>query len=485
MSKRHIGAIGVDLATDDVVELTFTEKQSLLDFDIVLFRPSIDQFLKWAGSYKGKPCLDDDSSFQLKECFEHWRREIRSLVDVGKTVIVFLSELQEVYVATGTHAYSGTGRNQKATRHVTLFNNYQSLPTSFEVLPSAGRSIKLAAKGVEAISSYWTEFKEASAYKVIIKTEGPMPLAALLTRVGDKPVGLIRRSNSSAGAMVLLPDVDFCPANFIDTEGDEGTEEIWTPAAEKFAQRFLASIVEMDRVIRAEGEITPMPSWAKAPEYALGGEDKLRSELLLAESEVEKAVKRKEEKEDELLKVGRFRALLFEKGKLLERSIIDALHVFGFSAAPFASADSEFDVVFQCSDGRLIGEAEGKDTKPINIEKMRQLAMNIQEDLQQETVDKPAKPVLFGNPFRLDPVAGRPFPFTDKCVSAAKASSTALVFTPDLFSPVRYLLSSTDEEYSKDCRLAIISTVGRVTFPAPPSVIVEKQTQNFEAIDAV
>ena len=79
MSKLNIGAVGVELATDDVVQLEFTEKQSLLDFDIVLFRPSIDQFLGWDDPYNGKPCLSDNRSFQLKECCEHWRREIRNL----------------------------------------------------------------------------------------------------------------------------------------------------------------------------------------------------------------------------------------------------------------------------------------------------------------------------------------------------------------------------------------------------------------------
>jgi ethanolamine utilization microcompartment shell protein EutS len=482
MSKLSIGAVGVELATDDVVRLEFTEKQSLLDFDIVLLRPSIDQFLQWDDSFNGKTCLSDDRSFQLKECCEHWRREIRNLVEVGKTAIVFLSELQECYVATGSHSYSGTGRNQKTTRHVGPFNNYQLLPIKIDVVPSAGKSVKLASKGAEAITSYWSEFKDSSSYKVIIKTEAPLISAALMTRVGDKPVGLIRRSKSSAGAIVLLPDVDFNQVEFTATKSGE---EVWTAVAEQFAQRFLASVVEMDRALRAEGEVTPMPLWAKEIEYTIGTENKLRSELLQTEREVELAVKRKEEKEDELLKIGRFRGLLFEKGRPLESSIIDALHILGFSAAPFSNAESEFDVVFSCSDGRLIGEAEGKDTKAISIEKMRQLSMNVHEDLMQATVETPAKPVLFGNPFRLTPVSDRASPFTDKCVSAAVTSSTALLFTPDLFLPVQYLLSNPDEEYAKDCRMAIISAIGRVTFAPPPAKVVSIQTPSLELDEGI
>ena len=118
----------------------------------------------------------------------------------------------------------------------------------------------------------------------------------------------------------------------------------------------------------------------------------------------------------------------------------------------------------------MIGEAEGKDNKAVNIDKLRQLAMNIHEDLQREEVASPAKPVLFGNGFRLLPLEERSDPFTEKCHSAAATSSTALVFTPDLFPPVQYLVSQPDPDYSRSCREVILNVVGRVAFPKAPAV---------------
>jgi hypothetical protein len=56
--------------------------------------------------------------------------------------------------------------------------------------------------------------------------------------------------------------------------------------------------------------------------------------------------------------------------------------------------------------------------------------------LSYTRVTKPAKPVLFGNAFRLVNLCDRADPFTEKCLSAAETSSTALVFTPDLFELV-------------------------------------------------
>ena len=126
-------------------------------------------------------------------------------------------------------------------------------------------------------------------------------------------------------------------------------------------------------------------------------------------------------------------------------------------------------MVFECAEGRLIGEAEGKDNKAVNIDKLRQLAMNVHEDLQRQEVMTPAKAVLFGNGFRLQPLDERPDPFSVKCYGAAATSSTALVFTPDLFAPVQYLMAHADEEYSRRCRDVILGTVGRVKFPEPPS----------------
>ena len=55
----------------------------------------------------------------------------------------------------------------------------------------------------------------------------------------------------------------------------------------------------------------------------------------------------------------------------------------GFVASPYKEANSEFDVVFESAEGRLLGEAEGKDSKAISVDKLRQLVMNIHEDLQR------------------------------------------------------------------------------------------------------
>lgn len=467
MSTRRILTVGLELASSDTQYASFHSKTSLLDWDIVLFKPLIEDFYDYGGygeDFQGKPSLSDSSSFQLKECCEHWRREIKQAVETGKTVIIFLPALQEVYVDTGKRSFTGTGRNQKTTRHVAKYDNYQAIPATLSPVTTKGNTMILSVRGAEILAPYWAEFESESRYEVLI-TDPKVP-ACVVTRTGDRTVGALYRSKASAGTLLILPNIDFYPETFIKEKGGKQT---WTPAASQFAGRMVATVVALDKALRAAGEVTPEPVWATDSRFSLGTENALRVELLEAERKVEEAQKRKEELSDQLRSAGAFRALLFEKGKPLENAIIDALRDFGFAATPFKDSDSEFDVVFESEEGRLIGEAEGKDNKAVNIDKLRQLSMNIHEDLQRESVKEPAKPVLFGNGFRLQPLGERADPFTEKCHSAAKNSSTALVFTPDLFSAVQYLVSHPDDAYARACRQALLSSTGRVTFPPQPA----------------
>ena len=465
MSMKRILTIGLELASTDTHYETLRSKASLLDWDIVLFKPEISEFTEYGDFYQGKRSLGESLSFQLKECCEHWRREIKQAVEAGKTVLVFLPSLDEVFVDTGQRSYSGTGRNQRMTRHVTAYNNYQAIPAELSPMTATGNSMKLSPKGAEVLAPFWTEFESSSRYTVILAN--PDVPASIVTRTGDRAVGAIYRSKSSAGSLLLLPDIEFDAESFFRTKGDEQT---WSAAATKFAGRMVSTVVALDKALRTAGEVTPEPLWAANVQFSFRKESALRVQLLAVEQEVEQAQRRKEKLEEDLTSAGAFRGLLFEKGKPLERVVIEALRLFGFAAAPFKDSDSEFDVVFESSEGRLIGEAEGKDNKAVSIDKLRQLSMNIYEDLQRDSVTVPAKPVLFGNGFRLLPLSDRSDPFTDKCQSAAHSSSTAIVFTPDLFAPVQHLADTSDLEYARACREAIFAATGRVSFPRPPAI---------------
>lgn len=465
MAKKRILSVEAELSSDDVKYCGFDSDSSLLDWDIVLFKPTIFDVVHYSDFYKGKPSLYDSSSFRLKERSEHWRREIKDAVESGKTVIVFLDELYEVYIDTGERQYSGTGRNQKTTRIVGEYDNYQCLPVNVNPIKTKGSSMVLSPRGSELIASYWKVFEEYSKYNVTL--EGDNIPTCITTKNGEKSVAAIYRSKNSNGALILLPDINFYQEEFLK-ETDEG--QSWTREAEVFSSKMIKAVVELDRTLKNEGSSTPEPEWAKEQEYTLTKETEIRSGLLKIEEKLDKLQDQKGALIDNLRDLARLRNLLFEKGKPLEYSIIDALIILGFKAEQYHDTESEFDVVFESKEGRLIGEAEGKDNKSINISKLRQLEMNIHEDLEREEVKEPAKAVLFGNAYRLDPVMERAEPFTAKCISASERSSTALVFTPDLFTVAQYLNNKKDARFATKCRKAILKTVGRVVFPETPEI---------------
>lgn len=70
-----------------------------------------------------------------------------------------------------------------------------------------------------------------------------------------------------------------------------------------------------------------------------------------------------------------------------------------------------------------------------------------------------------GKEGRLTKVKDRDKPFTQKCMSAAERTSTALVFIPDLFRVVQYLSNNRDKRFATKCRKILLNTVGQVIFP--------------------
>lgn len=478
-TKKIIAVGGVHFADDDVEHVDMKSNTSLLDWDIILFRPLIDEFcVNERDRYMGKISLNDDRSFQLRQCSEHWRREIRQAVEGGKTVIVFLSAFTEVYAATGQKTHSGTGKGRLTTTIVDLVSTYHSIPAELAAVPTLGSSMKLRPLEAEVLAPYWKEFESASQYQALL-THPQVPVA-ITTRSGDKAVGALYPSKSSSGTLVLLPDIDFVADEFFDGEN-------WNEVGEQFAARFLSTVVALDRALHAGSDITPEPEWATAAEFISVAERALLEAVLSAESAVEIAQRAKEQALEALAGAGAYRYLLYEKGKPLEFAILQGLQLMGFSATSYKDATSEFDVVFECAEGRLIGEAEGKDSKAVNVDKLRQLAMNVIEDFQRDSVDRQAKPVLFGNGFRLSAPQDRADTFTEKCKTAAMSSSTALVATADLYVAVKNLLDEPDEGYAGACRQAILTGIGRVVFPvkAPlrlKAVGVKRRTVRAKAV---
>ena len=72
MAAKEILSIGFELASDDVQYFDFESDISLLDWDIILFKPIINSYVSCLEDYyQGKPSLSDSTSFRLKEQCDH------------------------------------------------------------------------------------------------------------------------------------------------------------------------------------------------------------------------------------------------------------------------------------------------------------------------------------------------------------------------------------------------------------------------------
>jgi hypothetical protein len=461
MSAKTIFCVGVSLPGDEFEEIPFDSNRSLLDADIVLFEPSLAPYEGYK-YYEGKPLIGEYDSAVVLDHLAHWRSELVAATNAGKLVIIYLARPSDVYRHTGRNQYSGTGRNRQVTNIVEPVRSYAAVPTVERAVISEGLGMKLCNR-CEFLMPYWNVAAAYSRYEVYV--EGKFGQIVLQTKSGDRTLGALVRGR---GSLLFLPPIRYPDEEFIkwDEKGENGK---WTDAALKFGKRLVQGLVVLSDSLTGNSAVTPMPEWANESAYQIQQERDVIEKVSLIDSEIASLKKSREELEQERLKASCLRGLLYEKGRPLELAILDALRALGFVADGHKEGESEFDAVFVSPEGRFLGEAEGKDLKPINIDKLGQLERNLQEDFQRDEVREYAKGVLFGNADRLAPPDRRGDAFTAKCVSGAKRAKIALVRTIDLFSPAKYLKEYADEEYAKRCRVAIFAAEGEVVgFPPVP-----------------
>lgn len=140
MMPKKLISVGVEIPGGDIENVTLASDQSLLDSDIIIFKPGIP-YLNYHENYKGRPCLTDDASFRSRQALSHWRKELIAAYDADKLIVVLLSRPELVYAATGQVTYSGTGRNARGTRVVDELSSYQAIPVNWKFYSASGREM--------------------------------------------------------------------------------------------------------------------------------------------------------------------------------------------------------------------------------------------------------------------------------------------------------------------------------------------------------
>jgi hypothetical protein len=477
------------VSADNIRDISFTSAESLLDGDIILVGPDLSGYHSYEGkTFRGLECLDDDCSFRLKRDIAHWRSEIAAALGAGKTVIVWLLNVPKVSVATGEKQHSGTGRNRTTTRIVEEFDPYTVIPGNIGSIVRKGGVRIRRSQDLGMLATYWHEFGTPTKFEAYI--DHFKGNALLETQTGNMAVAGVVKFGQLSGSLVLLPPPNLneqidgriemlvAKAAKSNKAVDKAAKARQTIAAQKKAEhsvvdQFITAIVSLDKAAQTDRQVTPPPTWTEDAKWRLSAEETLANALTANAESIAALQSKREMLKNDLGKVQQLRALLFEKGPALESAILLALRTLGFEAENFTEGDSEFDAVMVTPSGaRLIGEAEGKDEKAINVDKLDQLDRNIKEDFARQPDESArfAHGVLFGNAYRLSPPTERGEFFTPKCMIAAGRSGIILVRTPDLFIAAKYLQEHDDEAFRLNCRGAITDGIGKVAeFPNLPA----------------
>ena len=458
--NKHIVTIGYEIPGryEDLVD--FNSKTSLMDADIVLFFPEF-WFYEYDSNYCGKTCYSESGSFQLKEDMCHWKKELDSFLKLGKTVFLFLAKKEEYYLHTGQKYYSGSGKSRVTTNSVDLHNNYDFLPIDIGNITSAnGKQINLIGNPI--FSLLYNKFKNNLTYQTYI--EKPREGIAIFTgKDKTKILGAIYKIGS--GHLITLPVLTFNEKDFTEVKKDEKGEdkEYWNKKGIQFGNGFVDCLLEIESKLTEGAKKTPAPAWVSQKQFS-GEKEKILYESMNKNcAKIEEIKKKNEKLKVELEKELDLKDLLYEQGKPLESAVIKALEILGFQAENYNDGDLEIDqVIISPEKRRYIGECEGKDSKDIDITKLRQLLDSLNADFARDEVQEKAFGILFGNPERLKDPKERKLDFTTKCKTGAKREQIALVKTVDLFIVAKYLTENNDEDFKKACREAIHSCLGEV-----------------------
>ena len=462
MTKK-ISTIGYELPGKSNELVDFNDKKSLMDSDILIFSPETPN--GYDSDYQGKASYSDTGSFQYREAIQHWRKELASFLNSGRTVFLFLTEKESFFLKTGTKEY----KPKMTLSHVEEHHNYEFLPVSVGVITTAkGKSIEFI--GNSLFSKFFKTFNKNLEYKVYLENIGT---ASVIFTGKDRTKILGAVYKVGVGNMVVLPYLEYNRAKFIKYKKDKKGEETgyWTPEAIKFGHTLGSALVEIDSGLTKEGAKTPPPAWVARKSFSTTKESSLNEE-------VEQNLKKIHEIEDtnkklntELIGEQVLKDLLFEQGTPLELAVIKALEILGYKAENFDDGELELDQVITSPEGyRYIGECEGKDNKDVDITKFRQLLESMSADFAREEVEEKAFGILFGNAQRLTDPKDRTLDFTQKCKTGATREKIALIKTTDLFAVAKFLKETPNESFQKICRDAIHGGLGGIVkFPDVPS----------------
>lgn len=429
--KYKIASLGLHIDDDDISNIDFSSKNSLLDSDVIWTFPqkSFIPITSARYNHNKRPLFDGIDAFQKQ--LHYWYETLLMTLNKGRVVICFIEDLQ--------HYYLQMPRGKKIMNQVLSMIPYADL---LNITEGGGKEMANIA-GKEFGHSI-KDLKQHLEYKVTFDTEFGVPL--LSTRKKEATVGIAKRVGN--GMLIVLPQI----------RNNSFTKEVI-----KSLKEFSRNAMELTS---NEGK-SNAPDWVKGDKFTLIEETNTISKIKdLERKEIEVTNEITKTKET-LLDVVQIKALLYESGDFLEDVVTQALGVLGLKSKGYRKDSLEIDHVITESNGTiLIGESEGTETKAVNDKKVTQLYSNLANYQAIKNLSYLPKGILFGNATRRTHPDKRTLTFTKSCHEKAPNLNILLINTVDLYHAAKHILDSNDDKYAKKCVKAIVDAKGGpFTFP--------------------
>jgi hypothetical protein len=405
--------VGQDIPHRFTVVEPFNSPVSFLDYEFLVWNPA-RLFYEYEtdfeySKYKGYRNLNDDDSARITEDIARRKSEILELINLGRTVVIFLPPPDKCYYATGETTFSGTGRSRVTQRIVNSLELYSIIPVK-NLIATAAEGKNVDFRGGEPFRTYWTKVKDIHYYSAYLTN--PIGKPFLFVKGTTKAIGTWIPTQK--GVLLLLPPI--YPEEYCKTKKDFSS----------FCTVFIEALIELSNNLRKETGDFQLPDWAKR--ILLPGELKQRQDIQHKEVKISKALSEVSKLKEQLANTERYKLLLSGSGRALEIQVAEVLKEIGFTVED--PSEGRDDLILKY-DGRVaVAEIKGV-TKSAAEKHAAQLEKWVSEYLSQNDI-KP-KGILIVNAYNNTPLEARSEPvFPDQMTIYSTNREHCLITTTQL-----------------------------------------------------
>ena len=408
-------ALGHDFLDNRVVSVQFNNPQTILEFDAVVWWPTglTVPYSTGMSSFQGKPRLNENNSFRLREDVARRRHEFLEFLRLGRTLVVVVPAPSSWWVDSGKKTHSGTGRNRQTTNLLNEMSVQDILPMELGLVAAHGEDVTIAKSG--ALTGFYQAIQDLLYYDAYL-TESLGSEELVITGTPHVVGGVAPIED---GLLVAIPQINIESVEW-EWEDDNGAElDEPRPVVDQDESRVVDALLELVSNLRPEVE--ELPEWAgryvfEAELKDRAGQERVAAQLIRLQTtaaKLEAAIARLRE-----------RKLLFTStGVPLEAIVQQAMEALGFQVedGPIGRTDR----VVTRKGVEAVVEVKGLE-KSAAEKHSAQLQKWVSE--RHAEAGKEPKGILVANAWRNKPLEKRSQPaFPDQMLPYAERQRQALV----------------------------------------------------------